>query len=275
MSFGDLVPDDYKGNVKTVYETAYGIGLGLYSTKSQSWVLGASVLSSVARRSTNVKFEAHVPNTQAAATAMSKAESMDANVFIDSVSEANTATSNNIQPPKRNGMTLSAAQSSAPPLTTQMTASEPSSGAQGRQGLSLTRIIVGDIIGALGFILSSGIAIAWVWHRQGANTNVRRHVPMESPPSTPSVELQLQDFPSVSRPHSTGLLPGDRLENAATWTEVPEMGGFGFPGVSPIVMGQSLTAGVPIMDAAEQSPPSYRGSDGSLTKREGVGIPMA
>merc|ERR1719498_177837 len=60
---------EYTGNIKTLMETAYGIGIGIYEQTGGTWgyATGCSVSSSAARRSARVTFVATVSATKSAA----------------------------------------------------------------------------------------------------------------------------------------------------------------------------------------------------------------
>jgi len=61
VTFSSLTVGSYVGDVKLVYETGYGIMLSLYNDTTSSWMYGATVTSSAARRSAVIAFAANVP----------------------------------------------------------------------------------------------------------------------------------------------------------------------------------------------------------------------
>ena len=102
ITFDELSASEYTGNTKVVYETAYGIGIGIYA--NVSWVPGCSVASSITRTrrsGSTVTFVAHITtddeNTAATATAAAKA--MNESRFVQNMVAANTVLSMNVTVP--------------------------------------------------------------------------------------------------------------------------------------------------------------------------------
>jgi len=83
---------DWKDTVRVVYETAYGINLGLYDTSAKAWRSGASVSSTAAagRRSVEVTYTATAPASLATA-AQASADSLQASSLVSGVAAANAA----------------------------------------------------------------------------------------------------------------------------------------------------------------------------------------
>jgi hypothetical protein len=82
----------YTGNIKTLMETAYGIGLGIYEQTNNvwAWATGCSVTSSAARRSARVTFVATVSATKSA-SAQSSASTLNAATLNNHVTAAKAA----------------------------------------------------------------------------------------------------------------------------------------------------------------------------------------
>jgi len=91
----------YDGDVKTVYETAYGVAITIYDTTTSAWKSGCSVTSVVSsRRATTVRFDATVASTLMD-TAAASANNMIASpsTFVNAVATANTKLSKSITSP--------------------------------------------------------------------------------------------------------------------------------------------------------------------------------
>jgi hypothetical protein len=107
ISFEGLSAGGYNGSVKEVYETAYGIGIGLYNTSSERYMPGTSVTSSVStgtaatpdtRRSVNstsIDFVASIlmdgAGVTLAAEATTAAYNMSGSDFYSHLAAANAA----------------------------------------------------------------------------------------------------------------------------------------------------------------------------------------
>jgi len=74
VTFSSLTVGSYVGDVKLVYETGYGIMLSLYNDTTSSWMYGATVTSSAARRGAVIAFAANVPADGAGAAAAVQAQ---------------------------------------------------------------------------------------------------------------------------------------------------------------------------------------------------------
>merc|ERR1711988_1436157 len=82
----------YTGNIKTVVETAYGIGLGIYDTSASppAYFTGCSVTSTAARRSARVTMTAEVSAAKSDA-ATSAATGMTTTAMATHIAAAKTA----------------------------------------------------------------------------------------------------------------------------------------------------------------------------------------
>lgn len=90
-TFSTLSASQWQGDVKTVYEAAYGIATGIYNMQTQQWNVGSTVSSEVqARRGITVVFAVHVPPVQAAAT-LSAASQTTGAALVGYITAANTA----------------------------------------------------------------------------------------------------------------------------------------------------------------------------------------
>ena len=93
MTFRTMKLGDYGGRVQRVYETAFGLGIGIYSPVAHEWLAKASVVSRASRRSVTVEFKATIWDRQAAYSADVKVQSMSALSFSNDVKLANVALS--------------------------------------------------------------------------------------------------------------------------------------------------------------------------------------
>merc|ERR1712159_48584 len=80
----------YTGNTKTLAETAYGIGIGIYDTANSAYFTGCSVTSTAARRSAVVTFVAVASATKSAA-AETAANGLTPTLMAGHITAAKTA----------------------------------------------------------------------------------------------------------------------------------------------------------------------------------------
>ena len=109
MTFSALQIGDYTGSVQRVYETAFGIAIGIYSAVTTEWLAGTNVISRASRRSITVEFEAIISNEQAAYTADVRVQTMSAEAFANDIKRANAALSETVPVPLPSSITLAKA----------------------------------------------------------------------------------------------------------------------------------------------------------------------
>jgi len=111
FSFTALSLSDWTPDTQAVYETAFGINIGIYDETAKAYKAGCSVTSTASRRALAVSFTA-VASAAQAATARTAAQSADgATSFAANVAKANTALGKSVAVP-------SAADISAQPAVT-------------------------------------------------------------------------------------------------------------------------------------------------------------
>jgi len=109
MTFSALQIGDYTDSVQRVYETAFGIAIGIYSAVTTEWLAGTNVISRASRRSITVEFEAIISNEQAAYTADVRVQTMSAEAFANDIKRANAALSETVPVPLPSSITLAKA----------------------------------------------------------------------------------------------------------------------------------------------------------------------
>jgi len=101
MTFA-LAAKDWKGDTKLVYETAYGIAIGIYTTTTKAYKPGCSITSAITtRRSIKVQFTAKVSSSLSAA-ASKASKGVTPAIMVTSISTANTALQKNVTVPSAN-----------------------------------------------------------------------------------------------------------------------------------------------------------------------------
>jgi len=127
LKFKALTAAKYTGLMKTNYEIAYGIGLGIYNTTAKAFTAGNNVTSSVVKGGAEELFQEEVPSGSGGADVLVEEASgiqvefkadtdndvaevyaggMDSTSFIQDVHAANAATGGNAPVPKESDITV-------------------------------------------------------------------------------------------------------------------------------------------------------------------------
>ena len=165
MKFGDLSAAQYVGDTKTTYEVGYGISIGVYNSSANppGYLLGATVNSSVARRSISVTFSAKIPAGNGAVVTLAQAASTKASTITPTSFSANVATA-------ATALSLSVAAPNASSITA--TSPDVSGGASGSDSSDDDdgngAVIGGSIGGAVAFIII--VALLYMFCKENTGT---------------------------------------------------------------------------------------------------------
>jgi len=140
VTFDGLSATDWVGE-RTVYETGYAIGLGIYDEVANTYLEGCSVQSTIAsRRALSVVFSATYP-ASISTSVQSLVQTLTASTFALSISKANAALGTSVTVPSISQMT---------------TTSSTSNGSD--SGLS-TGVIIGIAVGGAVVLVGVGIVL--------------------------------------------------------------------------------------------------------------------
>jgi len=181
FAFSTLLLSDWTTDVQAVYETGFGINIGIYDETAKAFKTGCSVSSSASRRGLSVSFKA-VASAEHASTAKAAAATSDATAMVANIAKASTHLGKTVPIPSAASVTAQAAVTQTAP------SSSSSSG-----GLSTVVIVVIIVVAVLLVVVAIGVGIFFAMSKTTA----------------PAPEDPVKPTKTDEVPAEVGVEPGD------------------------------------------------------------------